>query len=252
MDEKRIAKEIETLLHEATVTDEKEDALHGAHSSGDEIPLAIRRQEDRIKKLKELSADSGYSSGENLKKVEQREIDACIPDRAYQSRLRTGKWPKEDRFHKEHFAYDEIKDTCPEGKKLHFSYFQKCPGKEPLRVYRCSHCQECPSLALCTKNKSGRTISRYPYEKELKAMRQKLSSPEGKATYRKFVFFSDAVRIFGKVTKKYIDSDGEYCVDIETHAVNQRGEDVMPRGDATIALRTKNGERWYPQVNLTG
>lgn len=54
MDEKRIAKEIETLLHEATVTDEKEDALHGAHSSGDEIPLAIRRQEDRIKKLKEL------------------------------------------------------------------------------------------------------------------------------------------------------------------------------------------------------
>ena len=63
-------------------------------------------------------------------------------------------------------------------------------------------------------------------------MRQKLSSPEGKpkATYRKFVFFSDAVRIFGKVTKKYIDSDGEYCVDIETHAVNQRGEDVMPGG----------------------
>lgn len=62
------------------------------------------------------------------------------------------------------------------------------------------------------------------------------------ATYRKFVFLSDAIRIFGKVTKKYIDSNGEYCVDIETHAVNQRGEEVMP-GEATIVLRTKNSER---------
>ena len=74
---------------------------------------------------------------------------------------------------------------------------------------------------------------------------------QSKATYRKFVFLSDVIRIVGKITKKYIDPGGEYCVDIETHAINQRGEDVMP-GDATIALRTKNGERWYPQVNLTG
>jgi hypothetical protein len=43
------------------------------------------------------------------------------------------------------------------------------------------------------------------------------------------------------VVKKYVDEDGEYCVDIETHALNQRGEDVMP-GKAVIALsvRAKN------------
>jgi len=62
-----------------------------------------------------------------------------------------------------------------------------------------------------------------------------------KAEYRRFVYLSDVVRLTGKVVKKYVDEDGEYCVDIETHALNQRGEDVMP-GEAVIALpvRAKN------------
>ena len=60
-----------------------------------------------------------------------------------------------------------------------------------------------------------------------------------RAEYRKFVYLSDVVRISGKVTKKYVDENGEYCVDIETHAMNQRGEDVMP-GEATIILPSKS------------
>lgn len=59
--------------------------------------------------------------------------------------------------------------------------------------------------------------------------------------YRKFVYLSDVVRLKGKVTKKYIDSDGDYCVEIERHAINQRGEDVMP-GYATVALPLKKNE----------
>ena len=66
-----------------------------------------------------------------------------------------------------------------------------------------------------------------------------------KAEYRKFVYLSDALRITGKVTKKYVDEEGEHCVDIETHGVNQRDEDAMP-GSATIALPVKNesNEKW--------
>jgi acyl dehydratase len=56
--------------------------------------------------------------------------------------------------------------------------------------------------------------------------------------YRKFVYLSDVVRIKGKVTKKYIDDEGDYCVEIERHAMNQRGEDVMP-GYAVVALPSK-------------
>jgi acyl dehydratase len=59
------------------------------------------------------------------------------------------------------------------------------------------------------------------------------------AEYRKFVYLSDIVRLQGKVKKKYIDSEGDYCVEIERHAINQRGEDVMP-GYAIVALPSKN------------
>ena len=59
------------------------------------------------------------------------------------------------------------------------------------------------------------------------------------AEYRKFVYFSDVVWVRGKVTKKYVDEDGDYCVEIERHAINQRGEDVMP-GHATVALPSRD------------
>jgi acyl dehydratase len=59
------------------------------------------------------------------------------------------------------------------------------------------------------------------------------------AEYRKFVYLSDVVWLKGKVVKKYIDSQGEYCVKIERHALNQRGDDVMP-GYAIVALPSKN------------
>lgn len=66
-----------------------------------------------------------------------------------------------------------------------------------------------------------------------------------KAEYRKFVYLSDVLRITGKVTKKYVDEEGEHCVDIETHGMNQRDEDAMP-GSATIALPLKGDpeEKW--------
>lgn len=66
-----------------------------------------------------------------------------------------------------------------------------------------------------------------------------------KAEYRVFVYLSDAVRLTGKVTKKYEDEEGDCCVDVETHATNQRGEDVMP-GTATIALPSQKEpeEKW--------
>ncbi|TAK34173.1 MAG: acyl dehydratase [Chloroflexota bacterium] len=56
--------------------------------------------------------------------------------------------------------------------------------------------------------------------------------------YRRFNYFSDVVWIKGTVAKKYIDEDGDYCVDIDRHAVNQRGEDIMP-SSATVALPSR-------------
>ena len=65
------------------------------------------------------------------------------------------------------------------------------------------------------------------------------------AEYRNFVYFSDAVWFKGKVVKKYIDENGEYCVDIETHGINQREEDVAP-GNSTVILPSReiSEDKW--------
>jgi len=63
------------------------------------------------------------------------------------------------------------------------------------------------------------------------------------AEYRQFVYLSDTVRFKGKVLKKYVDADGEYCVDIETSALNQRGDNTMP-GFSTVALPSRENNEW--------
>lgn len=59
------------------------------------------------------------------------------------------------------------------------------------------------------------------------------------AEYRRFVYHSDVVYLSGKVTKRYIDENGEHCVDIETWAKNQRGENVMP-GHSSVVLPSRD------------
>jgi acyl dehydratase len=60
---------------------------------------------------------------------------------------------------------------------------------------------------------------------------------------RRPVYISDVIRIKGKVTRKYIDEDGEHCVDIKQNTMNQRGDDVMP-GQVTVALPSREKGTW--------
>jgi acyl dehydratase len=69
------------------------------------------------------------------------------------------------------------------------------------------------------------------------------------AEYRRFVFLSDVLWMKGNVTKKYIDDDGEFCVDIETWAENQRRENVMP-GRSTVILPSKRKDTWPVKKRL--
>lgn len=64
-----------------------------------------------------------------------------------------------------------------------------------------------------------------------------------RAEYRRFVYLSDVLWIKGKIKNKYLDENGEHCVDIETSATNQRGEEVMP-GDATVVLPSRERRIW--------
>jgi len=148
------------------------------------LPMIDQAEENLSESIDQCSADAGYSSGENLKAVEQRKIDAYIPDREFQAQQR-GK-PVDD-FHKDSFVYDEQLDCyiCVEGEQLSFSHLQKRKGKESLKIYRERNCHACQFFGICTSSKTGRSISRHPYEKELRQMRQKLDSESGKAIYSK-------------------------------------------------------------------
>ena len=63
------------------------------------------------------------------------------------------------------------------------------------------------------------------------------------AQYRQFVYLSDAVWLKGKVSAKYVDENGEYCVDIETSGINQRGDNTIP-GEATVILPSREAGTW--------
>jgi len=60
------------------------------------------------------------------------------------------------------------------------------------------------------------------------------------AKYTGFVYFSDVVKISGRVTKKMSEGDRHWIV-IKTNAVNQRGQEVMP-GTAEIELPYNKSE----------
>jgi len=264
-DRKRISIAIDKLLKQAHRTDSREDRLFGSDRVGDEVPVEIQRQRDRLEKLQRikkqldasgrekinatdpdavfmktrhglttsyngqvaadeshhvivaadvinepsdneqllpmveqteetigsfdtLSADSGYSSGENLKALAGKRLEAYIPDATYQGTQR-GKQeaPGGPYFPRSKFIRDEAQDcfTCPAGQKLTFSHMQKVKNKEPLRLYRCRVSKDCPLRDQCTKNKAGRTITLNPHDDEFRAMRSKLDTAHGKRIYAK-------------------------------------------------------------------
>ena len=59
--------------------------------------------------------------------------------------------------------------------------------------------------------------------------------------YRSHVYLSDVVRLGGRITDKTVDADGDHVVHVETWAVNQRDQNVMP-GSAVIRLPLREKE----------
>jgi hypothetical protein len=147
------------------------------------LPMIEQTEQNTAASIDTLSADSGYSTPENLQKLEAYDIDAYIPDDIYQGRSR-GK--QVGPFDKEHFIYDQSADafTCPAGKVLKF-WYTKRESKSVYRVYRCTQCDSCQHFGQCTTSKNGRSIWRRLVDSKIKAMRSKLDTDEGKAIYGK-------------------------------------------------------------------
>lgn len=147
------------------------------------LPMIEQTEQNTDASIDILTADCGYSTANNLEKLESLNIDAYIPDDTYQSRIR-GK--QVSAFDKDNFIYDETTDvfTCPEGKMVKFWHTRRYENGD-YRVYRCDECTGCQHFGHCTKSKKGRSIWRRVVDENIKQMRSRLDSESGKAIYAK-------------------------------------------------------------------
>lgn len=140
-------------------------------------------------KPSEVSADSGYEGGLNLKAMEDRGIDAYIPQGENPWKEEGEDVSESKKYAAAKFIYDEQKDVyiCPEAKELRFETektVKGATGSYTHRVYRGMNCMECCESTRCTKNPcNGRMIVRSELQPLIVKMKQKLATQEGRKRY---------------------------------------------------------------------
>ncbi len=133
-------------------------------------------------KPKNICADAGYASTEDLKKIDD-DIKVIVPS-TRQAQKENNRHPVKE-FDKEKFVYDKEKDeyVCPEGKRLKYkSIFKKAHRKE----YRAKKedCQQCPHYGVCTTSKSGRKVVRLSDQEIKEQFEATYASPKGQDIYK--------------------------------------------------------------------
>ena len=160
------------------------------HDVGSLVPMIEQaRQNVGIEAIKPMTvADSGYASGADLKQAHDKDLAVLAPPLEGKS-----KSPYAGR----HFVYDPKKQsvTCPQGKELDYEGKTTKKGWTVTR-YRC-HCRDCPVRGQCSKDPKGRQIEIWPYVQEVRAMKEKLKTPEGSEQWKQRCQIIE--RVFGQI-----------------------------------------------------
>jgi transposase len=127
--------------------------------------------------VENMLADTGYSSGETFKYLEEKNITAYIPANARYKPRREG------------FAYDKEKDcyVCSEGVELPLKDIKYHHSGNTLgKRYRskAADCRGCPMKARCCKNQSHRQIEDTESKPYYDAAYERMNSAEGKRMRR--------------------------------------------------------------------
>ena len=121
-------------------------------------------------------ADGGYGAGSGLQAAAEQQRSVLVPPTA-------GKSAPDNPYAAQHFTYQAQAHTvtCPQGQRLDHEGHTTKAGVRVER-FRC-HNRDCPVRAACTRDPKGRQIEIWPHTAVVQAMRQRLSQPQGAATY---------------------------------------------------------------------
>jgi transposase len=165
-----------------------------------------------------FTADTNYHSHTNLRKCQELQLDAYIPDIYFRRRdprygAQRRYWPRRKRFVLEDFHYEEAADHywCPQGKRLRRIAKKAYADGLVRRIYVAEEqdCQSCPVQLRCLTARGGkRRYLRVPIGVELtnfsKRMAGKVDSELGRKIYPQR--FAVAEPVFANIrTHKRLD-----------------------------------------------
>jgi transposase len=152
------------------------------------IPIYEEAIKNTGEKPKEVSADAGYHSGKTYLYLEEKQIDAYIPDCKFTAETDTKGNERIRAFDRRRFIYNSRKNcyVCPEGKEMIFTKNSSRNGVK-FKIYKGTDCKDCISRQDCIEKPTAayRQIQIYENDKFKKEMRRKLLSEEGRKKYNK-------------------------------------------------------------------
>jgi len=153
-----------------------------------EVEAGLKSIQESTGKLPEkMSLDNGYFSGENLKALEESEVDAYIATDRHDKKHSEPLEESKRNLIKSDFCYDEEQNCfhCPKGHTLKL----KNQGTGSKRLYQgdIEVCASCPLFSRCSQSKRGeaRTITSDKHEGLRNAMRIKMEQEDAKEIYKR-------------------------------------------------------------------
>ena len=168
------------------VTDEKHGLIVNsdvvaANTDFNQFANQINQANETLEKECEAAcADAGYNVIEDLKKIDDKDINVVVPSKNQVSKKEPAP------FDKIHFKYDAKNDCyiCPQGQILNYRGMNYTENCVIYHMKNSSICKECKYFGKCTTAKKGRTVVRNFNEETMKKLEALYETPESQDIYK--------------------------------------------------------------------